>query len=113
MDVPSYPRSQKSNIAASRAASLSKLIGRPVFPFVVFMIFLTTLIIDSKIVHPMRSTDICNKCSGCTRTDHARLKSGVMGILTRINFRGESAQRVCSAITDGAGHHEGSNYGKA
>src|ERR1700722_18373830 len=54
MDVPSYPRSQKSSIAASRAAFLSKLIGRPVFPFPVSMVLLSTGILDRGIVHPTR-----------------------------------------------------------
>src|ERR1700678_3148979 len=43
MQVPSKPRSQKSSIAASSAASLSKLIGRPVFPFPVLTTFLASL----------------------------------------------------------------------
>src|SRR5215813_6671552 len=54
IEVPSNPRSQKSSIAASSAASLSKLIGRPVFPFLVFMLLLSTPILEPKIVSPMR-----------------------------------------------------------
>ena len=37
MDVPSKPRSQKSSMAASRAASLSKVIGRPLLPLLLFV----------------------------------------------------------------------------
>ena len=54
IEVPSKPRSQKRSMAASKAASLSKLIGRPVFPVPVFIRLLATSILDCATVHPIR-----------------------------------------------------------